>query len=169
MTKSAAGRATPFPGRREAHASAVLAVNLYLTRYLGRLSKAFAGDVSEAIVLGEIAHHNVSGVLAEIGRLPKLHEAVASGRINRHAYLPTNAFSIAQATGIPRQTVRRKIASLTKRGWLRATPGGLVVTAAPVGDDTVSRVFSFIGAPFCRADLRYHNLNLYLWNRNRSR
>jgi len=131
MTKSAAGRATPFPGRREAHASAVLAVNLYLTRYLGRLSKAFAGDVSEAIVLGEIAHHNVSGVLAEIGGLPKLHEAVASGRINRHAYLPTNAFSIAQATGIPRQTVRRKIASLTKRGWLRATPGGLVVTAAP--------------------------------------
>ena len=131
MRKSTAGREKPSPGRSEVQASAMLAVNLYLTRYLGRLHQAFDGDLSEAMVLGEIAHHNVSGMLADVGGLTHLREAVASGRLDRRAYLPTNAFSIAQVTGIPRQTVRRKVASLIKRGWLRATPAGLVVTGAP--------------------------------------
>jgi predicted ArsR family transcriptional regulator len=30
---------------------------------------------------------------------------------------PTNAFSISQATGIPRETVRRKIDKLQQKGW----------------------------------------------------
>lgn len=131
MSKSPAGRTGSSHERRRPHASATLAVNLYLTRYVLRLYQAFDGDLAEAVVLGEIAHHNVSAVLAEVGGLSDLQEAMASGRINRRAYLPTNAFSIAQATGIPRQTVRRKIASLVKRGWLHATPAGVVVTAAP--------------------------------------
>ena len=70
------------------HASAMLAVNLYLTRYLLRLYQAFDGDLSEAMVLGEIAHHNVSGMLAEVGGLSQLHEAVE--RADQPARLPAH-------------------------------------------------------------------------------
>lgn len=121
-SRTAAGRTT-----------AIVSVNLYLTRYLVGLYRMFDGDLVEAIVLGEIAHHNLSGLLNTIGGVTGFHASLRAGRPpDRSAYLPTNAFSIAQATGIPRQTVRRKVASLTKRGWLTTTPdGGLLATDRP--------------------------------------
>jgi transposase-like protein len=33
--------------------------------------------------------------------------------------LPCNAYSISQTWGLPRETVRRRVAALVKRGWLR--------------------------------------------------
>jgi DNA-binding IclR family transcriptional regulator len=40
-----------------------------------------------------------------------------------------NTQSIADSTGIPRETVRRKLQLLIDRGWIERTPdGGLVIT-----------------------------------------
>jgi DNA-binding IclR family transcriptional regulator len=48
------------------------------------------------------------------------------------ALAPCNAFSISQSTGIPRETVRRKIASLVAKNWLkRDTNGHLFITDLP--------------------------------------
>ncbi|MCC3246073.1 helix-turn-helix domain-containing protein [Methylocystis sp. WRRC1] len=41
---------------------------------------------------------------------------------------PTNASRISECTGIPRQTVRRKIQSLEERGWVHRSEGGGVGT-----------------------------------------
>jgi DNA-binding IclR family transcriptional regulator len=42
-----------------------------------------------------------------------------------------NAFAIANGTGIPRETVRRKLSSLERRGWIRRdASGALGLTAA---------------------------------------
>ena len=57
-----------------------------------------------------------------------LDEAVALKDENRR-YNPTNAYSISQATGIPRETVRRRIEKLVKKGWMvKNSRGELTVT-----------------------------------------
>jgi predicted transcriptional regulator len=41
---------------------------------------------------------------------------------------PSNALSIANATGMPRETVRRKLQNLVKRGILTKAKGGYIMT-----------------------------------------
>lgn len=110
---------------------ALLVVNMFVVRHLVRTYHAFDGDLIEAIVLGEVAHHNVS---AQLHKLTDARRDLAEPQPDlgeSTSYLPTNAFSIAQATGIPRQTVRRKVSALVERGWLLETPDGLVVSSQP--------------------------------------
>ena len=110
---------------------AFLAVNLFIVRHLVRLYRAFDGDLLAAIVLGEVAHHNLSAYMA---RAREAHRAAGGTQPQipqRSDYLPTNAFSIAQATGIPRQTVRRKVEMLVARGWLVQEEQGLIVSPVP--------------------------------------
>ena len=47
---------------------------------------------------------------------------------------PTNAYSISQATGIPRETVRRKIDKLQQKGWVVKNDRGEVVMSETVSD-----------------------------------
>lgn len=111
--------------------NAFLAVNMFVVRHLVRLYRAFDGDLLEAIVLGEVAHHNLSAYLAQV--VEARPSGAAAPRLpQRSDYLPTNAFSIAQATGIPRQTVRRKVKSLVERGWLLQDRAGLIVSPVPL-------------------------------------
>jgi hypothetical protein len=109
---------------------ALLSVNMFIVRHLIRVYHAFDGDLLEAIVLGEVAHHNVSPYLAALNEARRNGAASPPGP-DSAAYLPTNAFSIAQSTGIPRQTVRRKVKALVARGWLLESKAGLVVSPAP--------------------------------------
>ncbi len=45
-------------------------------------------------------------------------EAFVGGRVGKADTLPINVQSISDFTGIPRETVRRKIDILQKRGWI---------------------------------------------------
>jgi hypothetical protein len=93
---------------------ALLTVNAFIVRHLVRLYAAFDGDLLAAIVLGEVAHRNLSSYMAN-GRKAGTGGTKAARRVpERGDYLPTNAFSIAEATGIPRQTVRRKVSALVE-------------------------------------------------------
>lgn len=99
-------------------------MNHFLMRYLNSIYQEFDGDLALVIVLGEIAHHNVSRLYSSQGPLPP------SGSTNYDApefyanLEPCNAFSLASATGIPRETVRRKMNQLVKRGWLEIRADG---------------------------------------------
>jgi hypothetical protein len=99
-------------------------------RQLHFIYRHFEGDLALAIVLGEVALHNLSrfqgadksmspgGVFWERSDLQKL-------------LLPCNALSISQSTGIPRETVRRKIAKLVEMGWMEQnTKGEITITRA---------------------------------------
>jgi hypothetical protein len=110
---------------------AFLAVNMFIVRHLVRMYAAFDGDLVAAIILGEVAHHNVSGYLARLAEARRSGAEALPPPPDRCEYLPTNAFSIAQATGIPRQTVRRKVKALVARGWLIEDGRGLVVSPTP--------------------------------------
>lgn len=112
------------------HMSAIsLLMGSFHLRHILRLYAAFDGDVLEAVVLGEVAHHNFAALRNAAGN------AVELSALTKHfdesglpPMLPTNAYSIADATGIPRETVRRKIASLVRRQLLdRDQRGGLFV------------------------------------------
>lgn len=101
----------------------------HMVRHLLLLYKEFDGDLLLPIVLGEIAHHNAKKLYSLDGPCLKVRSDIPSDN-ERLKYLePTNAFSISEATGIPRETVRRKIFKLIDRGWVaKGRRGDVVIT-----------------------------------------
>lgn len=141
LPPGAAGRPTKHefsPGRAPGvrpslgrHAGAItVLMNMMFVRHLIGVYHAFGGDPVAAIVLGEVAHHNLAPLVGGSRTPRELSEALrAKGAALHRTFLPTNTFSIAQATGIPRETVRRKVDSLTRRGWLvKDADGNLFVS-----------------------------------------
>jgi hypothetical protein len=118
----------------ERHAGAIMTLmNMMFVRHLVGVYGAFGGDLVAAIVLGEVAHHNLTPLINRARTPHELSEILRTlADTLPKSFAPTNAFSIAQATGIPRETVRRKIAGLVRRGWLeKDAEGNLFVTARP--------------------------------------
>ena len=103
----------------------------FFLRYLNDIYQAFEGDLAMAIVLGEISHHNTARFFSPE---KPVNEAVGALPGDPAAWTGLdgcNAYSMSCATGIPRETVRRKIAELKKRGWVEAVPKqGLRITKA---------------------------------------
>ncbi|MFP4306841.1 MAG: hypothetical protein ACLFRG_11320 [Desulfococcaceae bacterium] len=102
----------------------------FFLRYLSLVYRQFEGDFLLPIVLGEIAHHNVFHLFSPTGE--KIETPQPLERMKK--FQPTNAFSISQATGIPRETVRRKIEKLAKKGWIVKNPRGEVFLSESVAD-----------------------------------
>ena len=101
-------------------------------RNLKRLYDEFDHDVMLPLLLGEIALHNV-GAFDEDGEAVPDDALTQSGRSGLCPLKPCNAYSIALATGFPRETVRRKIARLVEMGWIsRRYNGHLFITSAAV-------------------------------------
>ncbi len=77
----------------------------FLTEHLADVSRAFAGDLQEMLVLAIIGQKHLRAAV-------KGHDGETA----------ISASRIADVTGIPRQTVRRKLKSLEARGWIVQTP-----------------------------------------------
>lgn len=100
-------------------------LSTYASRFtidtMRRAYRLFDGDLTLFLVFGEIAHYNMSRALqalsmrdaADSARWKKLMRSLPERKIT-----PCNALSISNATGMPRETVRRKVKELEKRGWL---------------------------------------------------
>jgi hypothetical protein len=95
-------------------------LNHYLTEHLARVNRAFEGDLTAALVLGTIAHQNLRRFHEEVAmRSPESMQALILSGAHRDHLRPCNAMSVAASSGIPRETVRRKVAWLVERGWVR--------------------------------------------------
>ncbi len=102
---------------------------LFMIGYLRRLNREFENDITTAVVLGEIAQHSIRDLMKrDLPRSGKpsaefvTHKRVAAN-LRR-----CNALSVAESSGIPRETVRRKIDKLVKRGLVsRDAKGGLAL------------------------------------------
>lgn len=90
------------------------------TEHLLDVSRTFEGDLLEVVVLATIGQAYLRG-----DELGKENAAI-------------NASNIANATGIPRQTVRRKLLSLKTRGWVEQTDIGAWQLVL-VGDEALAR------------------------------
>lgn len=84
---------------------------------LRTLYHQFDGDLAQVIVLGEISLRNVSQFFDKGGA--DTPEKLLDDRARRDQLMQScNALSISEATGIPRETVRRKVEQLLKKGLL---------------------------------------------------
>jgi hypothetical protein len=113
-----------------AHISVTL--SQFTVPLLSRIYHAFDGDMVSAIVLGEIAHRNVLAWLCEADNPEGLLDD-ASRR--QDLMRPCNALSIAEACGLPRETVRRKVVSLIERGYAHRSEDGYIYLSQGVGND----------------------------------
>jgi predicted transcriptional regulator len=97
-----------------------VALSEFTLPLLRRLYGAFDGDLILAMIYGEIGIHNAGAWLKR-----SENDARALQDLERHGEImrPCNALSIAEATGIPRETVRRKVAALIKRGLVYRDAG----------------------------------------------
>jgi hypothetical protein len=108
-----------------------LALSEFTVPLLGRIYHAFDGDMVAAMVLGEIAHRNVEAWLADQRNAEQTLEDPAA---RLAAMRPCNALSIAQACGLPRETVRRKVLLLEGRGYVSRSAAGHLFLTRTVGD-----------------------------------
>jgi hypothetical protein len=85
---------------------------------------ACGGDLDNFLIILVVALRT-----AEDRRIAGLRlEQVLSGEIQSYPSLTTNVRSIADSTGIPKETVRRKVAALLEAGWIERRDSGLGLT-----------------------------------------
>ncbi|MBK9956364.1 MAG: hypothetical protein IPP18_14870 [Rhodocyclaceae bacterium] len=88
-----------------------------------RAYRLFDGDLVLFLVFSEIAHYNVARAIRSLDihdQLPaRLRRKDVLGALEQQRVSPCNALSISDATGIPRETVRRKVKELERRRMLR--------------------------------------------------
>jgi hypothetical protein len=104
---------------RQHHVELSYLCGRYMVEHLIRVHAAFDGDILAAVVLGTIAQHNARRFYDEVVAKSDepMDELIARGEHLAHRR-PCNAMSVSMATGIPRETVRRKIRWLVQRGWV---------------------------------------------------
>ena len=109
-------------------------IGSFVTDHLIRVNQAFSGDLTAALVLATIANRNLQSYYAEVAaRSPEgLDKLVESGSHLAHLR-HCNAYSVSSATGIPRETVRRKVKWLSEKGWITVGERGELTIAPGIG------------------------------------
>ena len=92
----------------------------YMLEHLARVYRAFDGDIVAALVLGTVGQHNARRFYDEVvANSPETYEELREASTNPERLRPCNTMSVSMSTGIPRETVRRKVQWLIQKGWLR--------------------------------------------------
>ena len=102
----------------------------YHLRYLRRLVALFDGDLELPLILGEVANRNVGFALSETGvACAEVDQQIIRARGNG-TLSPCSAMSVSLATGLSRETVRRKLNKLADQGFLVKLPDSSFVTTS---------------------------------------
>lgn len=103
--------------------------SLFTVPYMRNIYREFGGDMLLNIVVGEIGTRNVSQFFQSASLDTTKHSSYYEAMLdevdeNPRLLRPCNALSISDATGIPRETVRRKVNALIKMGWVQQNEKG---------------------------------------------
>lgn len=91
----------------------------FLTEHLLRVHAAFEGDLTAALVLGTIGQHYIQRFYDEQARDSAAGlDRLVDGGEHLSRVRACNAMSVSSATGIPRETVRRKVRWLVSKKWV---------------------------------------------------
>lgn len=114
----------------DAHPMAItILMTEFFMEYLRDLYQVFDGDMTLCIVLGEIGQANMRRFF-QPAHMDGLPTSTADVHAPESVSKGCNGLSVSMTTGIPRETVRRKIAQLESMGLLEPHPeGGWVATA----------------------------------------
>lgn len=98
----------------------------FFIEHLCDISRTFRGDLQEMIVLALVGQVQIRAMRMSIETGVPLADLPS-------ARLSITASSIADVTGIPRETVRRKFASLEQKGWVHKNSDGSYLLAINEG------------------------------------
>lgn len=127
----------------------------FITEHLADLSRVFRGDLQEMMVLAIIGQLLLRARKAELS-----HPEEAS---LRRIETTITASRLADVTGIPRQTVRRKLKSLEARGWIERVGDASYQLAVRNGDSPARRDLAEVDQRSIeRAARLYHSLEKLL-------
>lgn len=117
--KSSLQSSLPLELYRKHEGEISLHMSHFFAGYLKDIYRLLHGDLAMVIVLAEIAHHNLDAHFNQ-GRStsPGSIDQLAGTAEFKRSLNPCNAHSPAGSTGLPRETVRRKILHMEKLGWL---------------------------------------------------
>lgn len=83
----------------------------FMAEHLADISRAFRGDMQIAVLLAIICQVRHQAIIAASASLRTIEDVPPERR-------GISASRLAAATGIPRETVRRKLVAMERRGWL---------------------------------------------------
>lgn len=93
----------------------------FLVEHLTDVSREFGGDLQQAMLLAVIGQVYLHALL----RSGRDFQDFSSGQGDGQIVTPfITASRMADVTGIPRETVRRKLARLEQKGWIEQLPDG---------------------------------------------
>jgi len=107
----------------------------FLIGHMTDAVRAFEGDYLEMLVLAVLGQSRLAAVRKSLSPDMSVLDVEAAAE-------STNASRIADITGIPRQTVRRKLATLVARGWVVRDAAGAYRIASVEGVSHVRRELS---------------------------
>ena len=102
-------------------------ISYFVTEFILRSAEGVSGlydyDYEAAILFMTISNRNAEKVMSD----PKLREIYGTyqATIPPEHTLLISRMALARATGLPRETVRRKVGKLIEKGWVIELPGGL--------------------------------------------
>lgn len=101
----------------------------FIVEHLTDLSRAFGGDLQQMMLLALIGQRRLRAL-----REPEVPTFASTDQMS------ITASRLADVTGIPRETVRRKLALLRDRGWIQQrADGAWSIIAQPDGESPVRR------------------------------
>lgn len=96
------------------------------------LRRDFSGDLDMLLVLAVIGDRRLS---RRVSPDALTYDRIGQTAVREDSNAAINALSIAEYTGIPRETVRRKVNELIEKGWvLRDDKGDLIPTEKAARD-----------------------------------
>lgn len=103
----------------------------FLVAHLADIARAFDGDLQQPLILA---------VIGQVRIRPRRQAEKAGDPSPPPSELAITASRLADVTGIPRETVRRKLKLLEARGWIARRPdGAFYLVADASGDDVPAR------------------------------
>ena len=111
------------------------------TRYLVECRHACDGDLDLFLIMAIIGERTFSALRAPDSMS---HDEFVTGTVGKIEPQPINLQSIADFSGIPRETVRRKLELLIGRGWVQRGEHGYVTATDVANHDLVELTSSTV-------------------------
>lgn len=114
-------------------------IGSFMADQLVRVYQRFDGDLLAAVVLATVASHNLKRYYEEVARhSPEGFNALVEANAHVEKMRHCNANSVSDATGIPRETVRRKVHALVDKGYLIVGERGQLTIDPDIGRQFVA-------------------------------
>lgn len=124
--------------------------NRYIIDHMLRFSRHFGFDFETMVIWGVLANQNVAHLMPLRGLSQDLRDLRGQSVDVSTAMRPVRVRDLTQITGIPKETVRRKLGLLEQGGWIRRQQSGWVMcherNRADLGAFTEESVKRLLGA-----------------------